>query len=87
MLDTLVLSETKVIACVLFRTKQTVNGKEYYKKSFVFDRNAKTYRVLSVDDIGPMAISWDGKRMIRFDSSTKSINDFQLKEQPAGNER
>jgi hypothetical protein len=67
--DSLVISKTKVIASVLFRTAQKADGKEYFKKSFLFDRDAKTYAVLPQDDIGPMAMSWDGKRMIRFEFS------------------
>ncbi|HOL88346.1 MAG TPA: hypothetical protein PK054_10705 [Anaerohalosphaeraceae bacterium] len=52
--------------------------KSYSQKSFVFDKQTRTYRVLPIDQIGPMALSWDGKRMIRFDSSSFSIVEFSL---------
>lgn len=30
------------------------------------------------DEIDPLAFSWDGKRLIRFDSTTSSLVEFSL---------
>ncbi|HOQ03674.1 MAG TPA: hypothetical protein PKY88_00475 [Anaerohalosphaeraceae bacterium] len=44
----------------------------------MFDKQTRTCRILPFDQIGPMAVSWDGKRMIRFDASSFSIVEFSL---------
>jgi len=69
LLDCLVVDPNKVIAAILFRTSQALSEKDYYIKSFVFDRIDKSFRVLSVDETGPMAISRDGQKMIHISTS------------------
>ncbi|MEJ5259880.1 MAG: redoxin domain-containing protein [Anaerohalosphaeraceae bacterium] len=75
---TLAADPNLVLAQITFRVHEKEPEKSYYQKSFVFDKQTHTYRALPIDQIGPMAISWDGKRMIRFDISSFSIVEFSL---------
>lgn len=77
--DCLVINQNQVIAEVIFRLPKGTSAKDYYIKSFLFDRKKNSYKVLAVDEIGPMAVSWDGQRMIRFDKTERTINEFSLK--------
>ncbi|MBC8378737.1 MAG: hypothetical protein H8E62_06145 [Planctomycetes bacterium] len=77
--DCLVINQSQVIAEVIFKVPKETSGKGYYIKSFLFDGKRNCYKVISVDEIGPMAISWDGQRMVRFDKTERSINEFFLK--------
>ena len=77
--DCLVINQNQVITEVVFKVSQETLDKGYYIKSFLFDRKKNCYKVISVNEIGPMAISWDGQRMVRFNKTERSINEFSLK--------
>lgn len=76
--ETLVINENEVIAQIVFMLSENASPEAYGIKSFLFDKKNNSYRVLSVDEIGPMAISWDGKRMIRYNNVNHTINEFSL---------
>lgn len=74
----LVLNRDQVLADVVFRISKGTSDKDYYIKSFLFDRTSQSCKVLSVDEMGPMAVSLDGQRMIRFDKTEQSIKEFSF---------
>jgi hypothetical protein len=51
---------------------------DHVYKTLLLDREAKAYWNLSTDDIGPMAMSWDGKRLIRLNEVKGAITEFSL---------
>lgn len=77
----LIINENQVIAEIVFNIPKGSSGKDYYIKSFFFDRANNIYKVLSIEEIGPMAISWDGQKMIHFNKEESTIDEFILENQ------
>jgi serine/threonine protein kinase len=71
----LILSPTRLIVSIGFGVK---SGSPV-TRTFLFDKQSRSYTVFPDDFTGPMAMSWDGKKMIRFAASSKTLNEFTLK--------
>jgi predicted DNA-binding antitoxin AbrB/MazE fold protein len=71
---TLILSPSRVIADVMFQ------GEPATTVAMEFDREAKSLVLLGTEALGPMAVSWDGKRIIRHDAKTRTIREVTLDE-------
>jgi len=68
---TLILSPTQILAVVFAKgTSQPGDTLCFDKESHSFTRISK--------DLGPMAVSWDGKRMVRYDPGAKLFKQFRL---------
>jgi len=74
----LIIDPNRVVVRSLIRKPSNTQKREYDTKTLLFDKEQKAFWSLSVDDFGPMAISWDGKQMIRFDGKAKTIKEFSL---------
>ena len=79
MKHSLIIDPNRVIVRSLIRKPSDGQKREYDTTTLLFDKEQKAFWSLSVDDFGPMAISWDGKRMIRFDGKAKAVNEFSIK--------
>ena len=73
MKHSLIINPNRVVVYCLIRKPSNT-------KTLLFDKEQKAFWSLPVDDFGPMAISWDGKKMIRFDIKAKTIKEFSLQE-------
>lgn len=76
----LIINPNRVVVYSLFRKPSNTQKREYDSKTLLFDKEQKAFWSFPVDDFGPMAISWDGKKMIRFDRKAKTIKEFSLQE-------
>jgi hypothetical protein len=78
LIRSLVLSATKLIAEVGFAPDPGKPGDGLQFKTLLFDKETRGMALLADGPLGPMAISWDGKRMIRFDAQSKSVKEFSF---------
>jgi uncharacterized protein (TIGR03067 family) len=74
----LVLSPTKILAVVFAK------GASRPSDTLCFDKESRSFTRVP-KDLGPMAVSWDGKQMIRYDPEAKLLKEFRLGEKVEGN--
>ena len=79
----LILSADRVVLTLRYGYKGA-DGQEDKEctRSLLLDRKARTFHVLPWEHSGPMAISFDGKRLIRFNKTSETINEFHLGSAP-----
>jgi len=83
MSHSLIISSTRVVVDALI-FKSSTEKRDYDMVTLIFDKEQKAYWSLLADrsrptaGFGPMAISWDGKQMIHFNSKANTINGFSL---------
>ena len=73
------VSATTVMVEIVLSVKRTEAENVRLARVMCFDRESQSYTSLPEEFSGPMAISWDGSRMIRCDLSSGSIREFTLK--------
>jgi hypothetical protein len=78
LMRSLVLSATKLIAEVGFAPDPGKPGDGLQFKTLLFDKETRGMALLADGPLEPMAISWDGKRMVRFDAQSKSVKEFSF---------
>jgi hypothetical protein len=78
LVETLLISPTKLILELRIRPVGESSNFKFDYKTLLLDRESKVYWMLSTDYIGPMAMSWDGKRLIRVAANKPAIMEFSL---------
>jgi hypothetical protein len=78
--DTLIMSPSKLLVCCLIRKDASRSQSRHDERTLLFDKKVRAFWSLPEDDFGPMAISWDGHRMIHFNKAGMAINAFTLQE-------
>jgi len=74
----LVVSPTKVIVGILIDNSQHELDRDFDYKTLCFNKDTRSFQVLYGDSFGPMAMSWDGEQLIRFDKAAGTITEFTL---------
>jgi hypothetical protein len=77
---TLILGPSEVIVQCISRRASEEDKLLFDRRTFLFDRSARAFWRIAEDELGPMAISWDRREVVRYDDQTRTLRRVILAE-------